>query len=303
MVPPTTLPAFDPAIVKKLGPKGVALLEIAASVCAPAVAPGKGGALLVGCRSCPPFTAETGPDGTVRVGESTERGEFYELEHATFGSFTKPGVDEVAATFKGCESHAENWGGTLFAQRIGHSKVWVARSYRSGFHPEACKPFALPDKRDLLLCTWSTGHQGFESELFDSYDFAVSEGDEKGWQRIFALGDDTFASCTMGVIPGRSVVAGSIDRFSILPGTSGASASIQLDVTFGSLLPNKAFKQRCDALTAELDKDRPVTVDVRSVIPRKKHRLTVIWDGKGFSLDAASAAAWEAVQPVQPPEP
>lgn len=303
MVPPISLPAFDPTITNKLGPEGVARLEIAASVCAPAVAPGKDGALLVGCRSCPPFTAETGPDGTVRIDEKPGRAEFYELEHTTFGSFSAPGVDEVAATFSGCESPSGNHGGTLLARRKGNEKVWVALSYRSGFRPVACRPFTLPDKRDLLLCTWSsTGQRGVTTDLLDSYDFALPENDENAWQHILAVPDDTFGSCTKGMDPGHYVVTGSIDRFSIVPAT-GVSESIQLEVTFGSAIPGLGFKRMCDEVTEALDQNRPVTTDLRTVFPRKKHRLTVIRDGKGFVLDAASAAAWSAVQPVQPIHP
>lgn len=299
VVPPDALPTFDAAIVKKLGPEGVRALEVAASVCSAVVAPTKDGKLQVGCHSCPPFRRETGPNGAVEM--LPESADYYPLEAAYFGSFTKPGADEVAAVFAGCEPYAGNYGGTLLASREKtKSPVWVARSYRSGFHPDTCKPYRLVDNRSALLCKWTTGKQT-SSDLLDLYDFAAGDEDEveKGWSHVFGTYDDAWSSCINGIIPGASVVSGSLDAFRLLP-QEGALDKVEVDVTFGATKPAGAFQAGCKRLIAELDKPDSKGFDLRKVIPRKKLTLTLVWDGKALVLDAASEKRWQTLQPEQP---
>ena len=301
VVPPTALPTFDRAIVKKLGPDGLRALEVAASVCSAAVAT-KDGKLRVGCQSCPPFSRDTGPNGTVEV--LPDNADFYPLEAVHFGSFTKAGADEVAAVFAGCEPYAGNYGGTLLASRDkAKSPVWVARSYRSGFHPETCKPYRLPDGHSALLCQWTTGKQT-SSDLLDLYDFtAGDETDvEKGWSNVFATSSDTFSSCINGVLPGASVVAGNIDAFRLVR-QAGALDKVEVDVTFGAAKPDGPFRAGCDKLLAELEKPDSKGFDLRKVIPRQKLKLTLVWDGNALVLDAASKGRWQALQPKQPEVP
>jgi hypothetical protein len=108
VVPPEQLPAFAPALVRSLGAEGVRRLQIAASLC-PAAVVHDARKLRVGCRTCPPFDATTGPDGKVVV-DPPPQDEFYELEGLCDGSFSAPGRSETAALFRGCESHADNFG-------------------------------------------------------------------------------------------------------------------------------------------------------------------------------------------------
>jgi hypothetical protein len=298
VVPPSALPTFDPAIVKKLGPEGVRALEVAASVCR-AVVGTRDGKLRVGCQSCPPFRRETGPNGAVEV--LPDNADFYPLEAAYFGSFTKAGADEVAAVFAGCEPYAGNYGGTLLASRDkAKSPVWVARSYRSGFHPETCKPYRLPDGHSALLCQWTTGKQT-SSDLLDLYDFTVGDEKdvEKGWSRVFETFSDTFSSCINGVLPGASVVAGNLDAFRLVP-QAGAPDKVEVDVTFGAAKPEGAFQAGCKKLLAELEKPDSKGFDLSKVIPRQKLKLTLVWDGKALVLDAASKGRWQVLQPKQP---
>jgi hypothetical protein len=145
VVPPERLPEIDPKLALALGAEGVRRLEVAASVCAPVVFH-REGRLRVGCRSCPPFDASTGPDGRIVV-DPADDAELYELEALYAGSFTRPGAAEAAAVFAGCEPHAANWGGTLLVERRG--AIWVQVSYRSGFHPADCRTFLRPDARHL----------------------------------------------------------------------------------------------------------------------------------------------------------
>jgi hypothetical protein len=297
VVPPEKLPEFDPALVRDLGPQGVAKLEVAASLC-DATFRREGGKVRVGCRSCPPFSKQYGPDGTIPESAS---GDLYELEHVTFGAFTRAGADEVAAVFSGCEPYAGNYGGTMIAERREKGgSVWVARAYHSGIHPASCEPFPLNDGRQLLVCEWTTGKQT-TSHLLMVYDFAASDTDSDPIGRdAFGVYDNVFSSC-MGARPGFHIVAGEIDRFRVEPSSAGVG-KVVVDVTMGAMLPTKAFEKACRAANDALDRDVPATVDPAKLLPKRKHRLVFVWNGTQLVLDPPSAARWAAAVPKDPDE-
>ena len=298
VVPPTSLPTFDRELLKQVGPEGARKLEVVASVCAAAVFQGKDGKAYVGCRACPPFDKSTGPDGQVVL--VTDSNAFYELEHLTFGSFTRPGADEVAATFAGCETYAGNYGGTILAERNG--AVWVARSYRAGFHPNECLAYRLPDGRHKLLCTWETGKQT-SSELLDFYDFAADLTDtteESGAvEHIFSLYDNVALMC-LGPPPGSSAIAADILSFKPVPAGDSPS-KIELTVRFGSTKADApAFNAACNAFYGAEDPIAAKIPDPRSVIKQQVHKLTLKWKGATLVLDAASEKRWMGLQPAEP---
>lgn len=301
VIPPETLPPFVPAITQKLGAEGVRRLEVAASVCDAAVKPDQKGNLRVGCRSCAPFTREYGPDGTIAVLE--EKDPFYELEHATFGSFTRAGADEVAAVLAGCEPYAGNYGGTLIAERKEKgSPIWIARSYRSGLHPISCQPLPLPEGRQLLVCHWITGKQT-TSDLIVVYDF--SKGTEEDVSETvttpFEVYEDVFSACYGGMAD-RTLYAGSIDRFSVQPSASpGAVGTVTLEVTHGSAKRGKAFDAACRKMIAAAD-DGSKAPDLTATIPKKKHRFTLVWNGTTLVLDEDGAKRWAVLQPAESDE-
>ncbi len=303
VVPPEALPPFAPAITQNLGAEGVRRLEVAASVCGAAVKPDAKGKLRVGCRSCAPFTREYGPDGTVAVLE--EKDTFYELEHATFGSFTRAGVDEVAAVLAGCEPYAGNYGGTLIAERKEKgSPIWVARSYRSGLHPISCEPLALPEGRQLLACHWVTGKQITTSYL-DVYDF--SRGSEEDVSETittaFEVYEDVYSACFGGRPPGHSIHSGWIDRFSVQASkTVGEIGAVALEVTHGSAKTGPAFDAACKKMIAALDSTSGKRFDLAATIPKKKHRFTLVWNGSTLVLDDEGAKRWGALQPAESDE-
>ncbi len=293
VVPPSELPQPTTELAKALGPTGLRTLEVASSLCGAAVRRTAKG-VAVGCRSCPPFTKKYGPDGT--IGEVAKGDEFYELEHVTYGAFSRAGADEVAATFSGCEPYAGNYGGTMLAARKAPgSPVWVAQRYYSGAHPSRCEPLALRDGRQLLVCKWTTGKQT-TSHFLLVYDFEgpPEEAADVG-SAAFELADNSFSMC-LGAPPGYSVTTGDIDRFTIVP-SPDAVGKVLLDVRFGAALPTKAFAASCQRV---FDSDE--AVDITSWIPTRKHRLALIWNGSSFVLDPPSAARWKAAQPKDPPE-
>jgi len=242
------------------------------------------GKLRVGCRTCPPFDASTGPDGKVVVDPPQEE-EFYELEALFDGNFTAPGKSQTAAAFRGCESHAENFGGTLLAERSG--AVWVQKSYRSGFHPASCKTFRKGDAQDMLVCLWETDHQSSVHWLLDTYDF--NEGDdehpENGWNNLLTVDDDSISSCWGRHSSNSRVTADKITNYVVQPATAQSPPKVVARVRFARGPANPAYRTRC----ARLDKAKKV-IDLGATLKSETRDLVLVWDGKGFIADARTQA-------------
>jgi len=299
VVPPERLPEVPASLAGRLDVESRRRLAIAASVC-PAVVFPEEDRLRVGCRSCPPFTADNGPDGLIVVGPRDGDG-FYELEASYAGAFSRPGADEVAAVFAGCEPAAENFGGTLLVVRH-HDDVWAAQSYRSGFHPEACVVFQRPDAAALLVCRWRTAHQLVGHEYLDTYDFTRgSEQDvQGGWERVLGLTTDAPGACLDGRgADGPPVVAGRLDAFRIHAATPAHPAELAVDAHAIRSPRTPALMARCRALTAELARAEPRPIDVVSALRPPALRLVFPWNGRTF---AATPDTERAIAAVAPPE-
>lgn len=288
VVPPERLPEFDPALVRALGTGGVRKLEVAASIC-PAAVVHDAGKLRVGCRSCPPFDASTGPDGKVVV-DPPQLDEFYELEALFDGSFTAPAKPQAAAVFRGCESHADNFGGTLLVERIG--TVWVQKSYRSGFHPASCKTFRKSDALDLLVCLWETDHQSSVHWLLDTYDFKAGDDEhpEDGWNNLLTVDDDSIPGCWVPHSSNILVSADKITDYVVQPATAQSPPKVVARVRFARGPANPAYRTQC----ARLDKAKNV-IDLGATLKTETRELTLVWDGKGFIADARTQATMNSL--------
>ncbi len=294
VVPPERLPDFDPSLVKQLDPEGIEKLEIAASICGAAVRHDQK-KLVVGCRSCPPFDSRSGPDGKVVVDPSEAKGEyFYPIEHVYHGSFTAAGVTEAAVVFTGCEPHAGNYGGTMLVGKPGN--VWVAKTYRSGFHPDACKTFTLPDSRQILVCDWETNHQGFVSAMVDTYDFArgSDEDIEVGWSHVMSVDTNAFASCMMGA-PTDVVQVGQITEYHFDTATADRAPRLVVTTRSGGGKRTRAFNAKCAELVKEIEKENPREIDLVSSVAASKKAFFFRWDKTRFVPDEATKKALKAL--------
>jgi hypothetical protein len=284
VIPPEHLPEFDPALVRSLGPEGVRKLEVAASIC-PAAVLHDAGKLRVGCRTCPPFDASTGPDGQVVI-DPPLGGGFYELENLFDGNFTEPGKSQIAAAFTGCEPHVGNWGGTLLAERQG--AVWVQKSYRSGFHPASCKSFRKPDSRDILVCLWETDHQSFVHWLLDTYDFSIGDElhPENGWDNLLTLDDNSVSGCWNDKTHLSVITANKIIDFALQPVTPSLPPKLVVTVQFAHGHATPAYLAQCAKLNrdGEMKPKRPL--NLAATLKSESRKLTLDWDGKRFMPDA-----------------
>jgi hypothetical protein len=304
VVPPEHLPEFSASLVRELGAEGLRKLEVAASVCQAAVVH-DGRKLRVGCRACPPFDVSTGPNGQIAVDGPDE---FYELETLVSGSFSEPGKSQAAAVFAGCESHAENFGGTLLVERRGD--VWVHASYRSGFHPASCKAFARPDGRDALVCFWTTDHQGIVHFMLDSYDFTVGDEShpENGWDHLLTLDDNSLSGCWAREPKGKVMTADRIVDFVVTPATSSAATGLRVTVQFARGPISHAFVAKCHELSRNTLSEAARPVNLAGLLKPQARTLTLVWDGRQFTLDSSSTAIMRQMgvpiaSPVQQAEP
>lgn len=292
VVPPDSLPTIAPALAKELGPSGRAKLEVAMSVCAASVRH-KGGKLQVGCRACPPFQADTGPDGKIAIDPKPDA-EFYELEALYSGSFSKAGATEMAAVFSGCESHAENWGGTLLVERRG--SVWVATDYRSGFHPLDCHPFRPPDGHDLLVCRWETDHQSYVNWQLASYDFAVKNDTdpEAGYVTLLSFGDNSYSECWGDKQP--RLVVGEIGDFRVEPARARRPAQVVVKVILANEPQTPGYWAVCKKMLASESTRGP---SPHSALKLQKTELVLVWGGQTFAADPPSTATLHRYAPAQ----
>jgi hypothetical protein len=96
---------------------------------------------------CPEFTGFAGDD--------------FGWSHAsvTRGHFLSSESDDATVATLGCESHSDNFGGTILLTR--RSGQWKMLWYKGGVDTAACHKVGLADRREILVCLGGTGAQGY----------------------------------------------------------------------------------------------------------------------------------------------
>ena len=240
-----------------------------------------GNKVLVGCRACPPFSGADGvPDG--KVVEDPES--FFPLEVVVAGSFSRPAADQVALVFQGCESHAENYGGTVLAERA--QGAWGAVFYATGLHPSQAKAFRRSDGRDILVGLYSDVHQGTATQTVLSFDFAQASPDdpEAGYQSIVVMPENGYSVC-WGLSPDTGVVSSRVESFSVRPGATGSAVALSVKASYRHAPYSDGLKKRIEAACARApgSDDAPPTIDVHAIIgPRQPRQLEFSYDGAQF---------------------
>lgn len=170
-------------------PRLLASLARLERYCEPALSR-NGGRLSAGCACCPPFDAcAPRADGRRFVLDTV-----YPLRSEVEGAFTQPAVHETAAVFFGCESHAENFGGTLV---VGATASGTERRvYRSGVGGQPCRAARRPDGRDWLVCQTADAHQGVGRASVVAVDLAASGDDPASSQLLLDGVDNLLSVCT-----------------------------------------------------------------------------------------------------------
>ncbi|APR78536.1 Hypothetical protein A7982_03883 [Minicystis rosea] len=263
-------------------------LALVTSICRAAIQHHEG-KVRVGCRACPPFEGDDAkPDGRVAI----DPPHLFPVEELYRGSFSRPGADEVAAVFEGCEPHAANYGGTLFAEKTESGYRMI--TYASGLHPASCRVYRRKDGRDVLVCRWSDAHQSTAFTQVFVYDLARATADDplKGWDALATVSDNSYSVC-WGIDPEGGIMQGSVIDFRFEDRNGDHVPDIVVDVmhrwTPYSAAVNKVIQKRCAEASAERPDDVP-TIDVPKLLGEPaKATLELIADGQGFKPTAKTA--------------
>jgi len=116
-----------------------------------------------GCRVC--------PEGT-DFHQFTVFPSGWELQSATSGHFTSANDDNLLLSGSGCDSHANNFGGSfVFTFKDGKAKLI---RYDNGLLTDQCHKFDFADGRNFLVCRGGFTGQGENDEDVSTASFAAS---------------------------------------------------------------------------------------------------------------------------------
>jgi hypothetical protein len=244
----------------------------------------------VGCRACPPFVgAAAQPDGHV----VSDPDSFWPLEQRYPGAFTRAGATEVAAVFQGCESHAQNYGGTLLVTQT--ARGFTPGAYFVGVHPSSCQPYHRADGRDLLVCQWSDAHQSSAFTQVFVYDFVRGTQDsERGWTSLVNVHDNSALAC-MGMLSGSGLHQGHVVGFRFEDRNGDGQLDLVVDVEHKHTMPSPSLDASvagaCKAAAPAKADDLP-HIDVATLFGAPVPRTLVFLYANGsFHADAPTAAA------------
>lgn len=247
--------------------------SVLSTLCEPATKKG-----VAGCACCAPFDSCKAHSGmTTKV----DPDDFYGVGDLARGSFTGAGKDEIAITMDGCESHAENYGGIVVAERSG--KGYVVARYDSGVHPNRMKARRMPDGHDMLVALWIDVHQSAVYRLF-TYDFTASKPDDPTFgPTLLEVNDDMATSCT-GIQPGGEAHEDSIDAYDLVDLDGDGALDLRALVTVRTTRETPAFKAICK----KMFDDKPFSFD--GIVRERGLRYDFLWRGKAFAAPTKQPA-------------
>lgn len=226
------------------------------------------GTLRAGCTCCAPFDECPPKPGVAPALTDTTA----LVRGIAFGSFTRPAAEEAALSMDGCESHAENYGGTVLAEKA--TGGWRLERYDSGNHPDRLRAYRMPDGRDLFVGEWADAHQTWFDRIYVT-DLAAPDAE---WTTLVELHDDT----TMACIDKRPGVWGAVDEWTFVDVNRDGTLELRIRARAGKAARySGAFAKRCAVLMASMDKDGPGP-GFGDVVGARRLELVFRFDGKTF---------------------
>lgn len=224
-----------------------------------------------GCACCAPF------DGCQPGSVSDAVDDVFVPSTAVSGSFSRAGADERALTMRGCESHAENYGGLLLLER--RPEGVVLKRYVSGLNAEDCWAVRRDDGRDVLLCLRGDVHQGTADERLFLWDLSQSDEQLLASEELFSVVDNAWSGCW-------SPVGTEVSSLQLLPLALSTKAgrlelALELDARRGRVTP--AYLARCNALEQAEDAAAARALpSPRTLLRPSRERLHFRFDGSRF---------------------
>ena len=208
------------------------------------------------------------PEGTDFSGDGHSTWEMYA---ETPGHFTSPQDDNLILDGTGCDSHANNFGGSfVFTLKSGKPRLL---KYDSGLITDECHKFTYSDGRDFLVCRGGWGGMGEN----DGFVFAAAfDATGKSAAAYLIKVTDTTATC--GDDPAVGVQESDIKDIKFSTKDSGEITGLTVTATLGY--------PKCSQVKAE-EKTRKPSSAV------KTYEIEFLFDGKHFQVAPASKAALE----------
>ena len=161
-----------------------------------------------GCAVC--------PKGTDFQGQSNAPWEMYA---ETPGHFTSAKDDDLLLDGTGCDSHANNFGGT-FVFKLAGGKARLLH-YENGLITDQCQKFAYADGRNGLVCHGGWSGQGLSELTVFVSSFAASG---KATTKVLIHATDMTGTC--GEDKTQVVKQGGISEVNFVPDAHAAAAEI-----------------------------------------------------------------------------
>ena len=190
----------------------------------------------------------------------------------TRGHFLAPQSDDAVISTDGCETHADNFGGSILLTR--RSGVWTMLWYKPGVPTARCHKVSLSTGREILVCMGVAGGMGAHSTQLYTEDLTkpVATLMAEGSEPFFSAFDNT-ATCAED--RPDSVTRSVIDRVEFVPAPSGP-ARITVTASYGKKSRTPAEIRACEPA------DLPATT---------AYRIEFVFDGAGYRPTPSTAAA------------
>ena len=213
---------------------------------------------LSGCAVCPKGTDFHGQANTA-----------WEMYAETPGHFTSAKDDNLLLDGTGCDSHANNFGGT-FVFSVAGEKVRLLH-YENGLTTNQCQKFAYADGRNGLVCRGGWSGQGLSELTVFVTSFGVSG---KAMTKVLVHATDTTGTC--GEDKTQVVKQGGISEVNFMPGAHAAAA-----VVGGLIIKAYTGDVKCSiAEAAQKTRRAPASV--------KNYTIEFTFDGQQFRVAPGS---------------
>jgi len=190
------------------------------------------------------------------------------LYAVTPGHFTSPQDDNLLLDGSGCDSHANNFGGSfMFTLKSGKPRLL---HYDQGLVTSQCHKFAFSDGRDFLVCQGGWTGQGENIAIVSMSSFDPTGKDVT--TILFTTTDTTF---TCGDDPTTVVQESDIKDLKFSSKESGEITGMTITAILGDV--------KCSQLKSE-QKTGKLSASV------KTYQIEFVFDGKRFKVAPASRA-------------
>jgi len=211
-----------------------------------------------GCRVCPKGT------DFQAVGHS-DWGVYAE----TPGHFTSAQDDDLLLSGSGCDSHANDFGGSfMFSFKSGKPRLL---KYDQGLITDRCRKFAFADGRDFLVCEGGWTGMGENDGLVLAITFDVA-GKDSTTKLVTAT--DTTGMC--GDDPGQVAQESDIKNIAFSTKDSGEITAMTVTATLGNVT--------CPVVKSERKTGK-------SAAAVKTYEIEFLFDGEHFKVAPGSRAA------------